>query len=52
MPSPKEWAEALPVDTSEDVHVANPTDGVYVFYTENEEEYIRTDNVVDVTTNW
>ena len=42
----------LDVDTSGDVHVANPTEGVYVFYTEEAEEYIRTDHVVDVSTQW
>ena len=45
MPSPEEWADALPVDTSDDVHVASRADGVSVFYTE---AYVRTDHVVDV----
>jgi len=48
MPSPEEWAEALPIDTSEDVHVTCRTDGVYLFYTEEPEAYVRTDHVVDV----
>ena len=48
MPSPEEWADTLPIDTSDDVHVANPTDGVHVFYTEEAEAYLRTDFVVDV----
>ena len=48
MPSPEEWADALPIDTSEDVHVANPTGGIYVFYTEETEAYLRTDCVVAV----
>lgn len=34
------------------VHVANPTEGVYVFYTKGEEAYIRTDCVVDVSSHW
>jgi len=42
----------LELDTSGDVHVANPTEGVYVFYTENAEEYIRTDHVVNVANQW
>lgn len=40
------WLEDL--DTSDDVYVANTKDGVYVFYTEVEEAFIRTDTVVDV----
>lgn len=48
MATPEDWADALAVDTSDDVHVANPTEGVYVFYTEEAEEYIRTDCAVDV----
>lgn len=40
------WLEDL--DTSDDVHVANVKHGVYVFYTEVEEAFIRTDTVVDV----
>lgn len=35
-----------------DVRVANPTEGVYVFYTGESEEFIRTDCVVDVSTQW
>lgn len=48
MPNADEWASALPVDTSEDVHVTSPTRGVHVFYTEQEGEFVRTDRVVDV----
>ena len=43
-----EWASALPVDTSEDVHVTSRSDGVFVFYTEEPEAFVRTDLVVDV----
>ncbi len=34
------------------VMVANPSEGVYVFYTGAEDEYIRSDLVVDVTKYW
>lgn len=46
-----DWTEILPVDTRNDVHVTDTKDGIYIFYTENETAYIRTDTVVDVTTN-
>jgi len=36
------------VDTSGDVHVADRQDGVYVFYTERSEAFVRTDTVVEV----
>lgn len=49
MPGPDEWTDVLPVDTSGDVHVTNPAEDVYVFYTEEAEEFIRTDCVVDVS---
>lgn len=42
------WSDVLAMDTSEDVNVAEPSEGIYVFYTEGEEEYVRTDQVVDV----
>lgn len=48
MPGADEWADALPVDTSEDVHVTRRPDGVYVFYTEEAEAFLRTDVAVDV----
>lgn len=48
MPEPTDWRAAVGVDTSEDVHVANPSEGRYVFYTEEVEAYIRTDRVVDL----
>ena len=41
-----EWADTLPVDTSDDVHVTETTEGVFVFYTETEGEYVRTDRVL------
>ena len=48
-----EWADhwLSDLDTSGDVHVANTGEGVYVFYTEAVEEYVRTDRVVDVPSN-
>lgn len=46
MPGADEWAEALPVDTSEDVYVATPGEDVFVFYTEREAEFIRTDRAL------
>lgn len=50
MTATDDWLSEL--DTSDDVHVATPSEGVYVFYTEREEEFIRTDCVVDVSTTW
>lgn len=43
-----DWSEVLAIDTSEDVNVAEPSEGEFVFYTEGEEEYVRTDRIVDV----
>lgn len=34
------------------VMVANPSEGIYVFYTGAEDEYIRSDLVVDVKKYW
>ena len=39
----------LDPDGRGDVRVANPTEGVYVFYSEGAEAFIRTDCVVDVS---
>lgn len=43
-----DWTAVIPVDTSDDVHVADTIAGVHVFYTEDAEAYIRSDTVVDV----
>jgi len=48
MAAADDWTKIIPVDTSDDVHVATPGDGVYVFYTEAEDEFVRTDCAVDV----
>ena len=48
MTGPDVWENAIEVDTSEYVHVTETTEGVYVFYTEVESAYIRTDTVVDI----
>lgn len=40
------------MDTGEDVHVANPGEGIFVFYATGSEEYIRTDTVVDLSSMW
>lgn len=39
-------------DARGDLRVANPSEGVYVFYADGDGEYIRTDCVVDVKTQW
>lgn len=43
-----DWTAVIPVDTSNDVHVADTVNGVHIFYTEDQEAFIRTDTVVDV----
>ena len=35
------------VDDDEQLQVSTPSEGVYVFHTQNEEEFIRIDIVVD-----
>ena len=39
----------VPVETTEDVHVASRSDGVHVFYTERAEAFIRSDTVADLS---
>ena len=34
-------------DSGDELQVSSPSEGVYVFYTENEDEFIRIDIVVD-----
>lgn len=48
MPGRREWGHILSADTSNDVHVTDTIEGMYIFYTEHEEAYIRTDTVIDV----
>lgn len=48
MPGGDEWADALSVDTSEDLHVTETSEGVFVFYTETMGEYVRTDRVLSL----
>lgn len=50
MPGGDEWADALPLDTSDDLHVTETSEGVYVFYTETMGEYVRTDHVLSLET--
>ena len=41
----------LDLDTSDDVHLTSTREGIFLFYTEVEEAFIRTDHVVDVIEN-
>lgn len=47
MPEPDDWAEIMDLDTTGDVHVTKNSEGVYLFYTEDVDEFIRTDYVID-----
>ena len=44
-----DWKRVLPIDTTNDVHVATRSDGVTVFYTGEEKAFIRSDSAVDVS---
>lgn len=46
-----EWPAGIPMDTSDDVHVMATVDDIYIFYTEDLDEYVRTDTVVNIPSN-